>query len=119
MRFLLTFAAICLVATSIGNAKKAQNGQGQGGRPCDAVLVQALSDYSHVKVGAHRKDVEKYFQPSGGLQFPMSARYTYPGSQYLHLDIEYKAAPSVSGPVSPEDTAVSVSKLYVDYEPKD
>lgn len=85
-----------------------------------ATVRQALADSQRVGPGVKRKEVEKYFNHDGGLQFPDSGRYTHPRCTYLKLEVAFEAAPSRgSEPTSPDDTVRSVSKLYVDYPVKD
>jgi hypothetical protein len=86
--------------------------------PC-GVIDAALSDYQHIKTGITRRDVDRYFELDGGLQFPSSARYVYPKCRYLHLDIEFEAKGNVDRPLSPDDKVVKASRLYVDYPVKD
>jgi predicted membrane-bound spermidine synthase len=85
-----------------------------------AVVQQALSDYQHIKAGATRREVEKYFVLDGGLQFRSKTTYAYPKCNYIKLEIEFSPAPS-GAPVllSPDDTVTKVSKLFVGYPAKD
>lgn len=85
-----------------------------------AVVQQALSDYQHIKAGASRRDVEKFFVLDGGLQFRNSTTYAYPKCNYIKLEIDFSPAPSGT-PVllSPDDTVTKVSKLFVEYPAKD
>jgi len=82
-------------------------------------LSRALSASRHITVGKQQKDAEKYFERDEGLQFPSTTRYTYAHCRLRHLDVEFDATKNAEVAFSPDDTAKSVSKLYVEYEAKD
>ena len=83
------------------------------------LIKQALADYQHVKVGATRAEVGRYFVPDGGAQFPSRTRYIYPRCNYLHVDVEFELTKPTEVSSSPEDKVVGVSKLYIEYPAKD
>jgi hypothetical protein len=72
-----------------------------------------------VRPGVLRKDVEKYFEREGGLQFPGTTHYVYPKCPYLHVDVEFEDKGKTDALFSPEDIVVTASKLYVGYSVKD
>ena len=86
---------------------------------CRNLLEKALLDQAHVKVGVTRREIEKYFLPDGGAQFPSSTRYVYPKCPLVHMDVEFQAKGDVKHPFSPEDIVIKASKLYLDYPLKD
>lgn len=86
-------------------------------RSC-GIVTQAMSDYFSLKPGSLRKEVEGTFELDGGAQFALTSRYVYKKCPYIHIDIEFKQ-PNTSGRSSPDDTIVSVSKLYLQYPAKD
>jgi len=84
------------------------------------VVQKALADSHRIKPGVNRKEVERYFKYDGGLQFPNKSRYTYPACAYIKLEVAFQLATSTSGEImSPDDTVIRVSKLYIDYPVKD
>jgi hypothetical protein len=92
--------------------------QAQADSPC-SVIDQALNNYQQIKAGVHRKDVERYFDREGGMQFPSATRYVYAKCRYLHVDVEFEAHGKSDSPLSPDDVVIKFSKLYVDYSAKD
>jgi hypothetical protein len=118
MRFLSgPLLMACLLLTSGGPEKYAKSNQADTSQ-C-GVITRALSDYSRIRVGAQRKDVERYFERDGGFQSPSGTRYTHPACSYLHLDVEYQVESSGKQAFSPDDTVSKVSRLYVQYPGKD
>ena len=77
-----------------------------------------MADYSILKAGSSRKEVDKNFELDGGLQFTFQNRYVYKKCAYIHVDIEFKRQSS-SSEKAPADTVVTVSKLYLEYPAKD
>jgi hypothetical protein len=110
------FAMLLILVTPIGGATK--HDPIPAASACD-VLEQALSASKHVTVGKQRKDVERYFERDGGLQFPGATRYSYVECHLLHLDVEFDRTKNAQGAFSPDDTITNVSKLYVEYPAKD
>jgi hypothetical protein len=76
MRFLSgPLLMACLLLTSGGPEKCAKSNQADTSQ-C-GVITRALSDYSRIRVGAQRKDVERYFERDGGFQSPSGTRFTH------------------------------------------
>jgi hypothetical protein len=95
-------------------------GRTQSQEPSCLLIQQALTDYGRIKVGVTRRDVERYFTPDGGAQFPGATRYVYLKCAYMHVDIEFDAKGTLSkGLFSADDVVTKTSKLYVDYSAKD
>ncbi len=90
-----------------------------GAESCLELLQAALVDRSHIKSGSTRKEIEKYFRHEGGLQFRRTTHYVYPKSPYIHVDVEFQPSSDEATRFSPDDKAVNVSKLYLDYSVKD
>lgn len=83
-------------------------------------LGQALTDSRHIKAGTSKSEVEKYFEPDGGVQFPPKIRYVHKKCSYLHVDVQFDKKNVSSQPSSsPDATVTAVSKLYIDYPTKD
>lgn len=85
-----------------------------------ALIRQALDDTSHIKAGMTRAEVEKNFQPDGGLQsFSESSsttRYVYLKCKFIKIEVKFKAAVvNEAGFSSPNDTVIIVSKPYLEY----
>jgi hypothetical protein len=95
-----------------------QRNQSQKCSPCGD-FTEVLKDYQRIKAGIPRKEVEKYFDREGGMQFPSAAHYIYPQCRYLHVDVKFGVSDKEHKPFSPDDTVLEVSRLYVDYPTKD
>lgn len=100
---------------SAGPSPRAEQSK-DGGCP---MIEGALRDYQQIKNAATRRDVEKYFRPGGGLQFPAKVRYVYPKCDYLHVVVEFELAKPAQIASLPEDKVIAVSKLYVEYPATD
>lgn len=109
--FFLTLS-LCV---SAGPSPKAEQSKDVG---C-SMIEGALKDYQQLKSVTTRRDVEKYFRPGGGLQFPAKMRYVYPKCDYLHVDVEFELAKPAQIASLPEDKVIGVSKLYVEYPATD
>lgn len=109
--FILTLF-LCISPGSNPTAEQSKD----GGCP---MIEGALRDYQQLKAAATRRDVEKYFRPDGGLQFPAKMRYVYPKCDYLHVDVEFELAKPAQIASLPEDKVIGVSKLYVEYPATD
>ena len=83
------------------------------------VVEQALSAAKQIAAGKHRSDVERLFERDGGMQFPSTTRYSYSQCRLLHIDVEFDTKKNAERLFSPDDTVVSVSRLYVEYQAKD
>jgi hypothetical protein len=109
MRMNNTFAAVVCLALIPLNLSYCPP---QKEQPDACGLIQeALADYGHIKVGATRADVARYFTPDGGMQFPSPTRYVHPKCNYLHVNVEFEVKKPTGVSFSPEDKVVSVSKL--------
>jgi hypothetical protein len=85
-----------------------------------AIVQRALEAYRAIKPGITRKEVEKNFKYDGGLNFRDHGRYTYGGCDYIKLEVTFEPAPDRSNSFSsPDDTVITVSKLFIDYPTKD
>ncbi|HKV82815.1 MAG TPA: hypothetical protein VJP02_32000 [Candidatus Sulfotelmatobacter sp.] len=83
-----------------------------------ATVEEALRDYQHVKIGATRAEIEKYFARAS-LSFPLKTGYVYRGCDDIHLDIDFKLSEPRRGMFSPDDLVTDFSKLTLDYPAKD
>ncbi|MGA7312555.1 MAG: hypothetical protein WBX22_01170 [Silvibacterium sp.] len=86
--------------------------------PCCSIVVQALRDYGHLKVGIKRSEVEKDFQVSGGLSTRTEAYYVYKRCQIIQVDIKFSPSPT-SKDSPPDDVVSSFSQLVVKEQPAD
>jgi hypothetical protein len=85
-----------------------------------AMVQQALADFARIKPGTTRREIEKYFDYDGGLQWSDKAVFTYRQCRYVKVEVEFKAAPSRGSAFkSPDDTVKSTSKLFIDYPTMD
>jgi len=83
---------------------------------CCVLVEQALEDYSRIKPGLTREEVEKLFEPEGGFQTEASTRYWYRKCHDIEVVIDFKAKPPKSGEsFSPKDTVQKKSKLFIDF----
>jgi len=84
------------------------------------MVQRALADSHRIKPGLRRNEVERYFNYDGGVQFPDKSRYTYPGCQYITIEVAFQAAGSRGENLtSPDDRVIEVSKLYIAYPVRD
>jgi hypothetical protein len=95
-----------------------QTQKAEAPKPCQ-FLNQALLSYQQLKVGGTRSQVEKYFVPAGGLQFPSKGHYIYPMCPFLNLEVEFKASKPGELSLSKDDRITKISRLYVDYPTRD
>jgi len=112
---------VTLLLVSLAVAFSLAGGQGTSPKvnsPC-GVVAQALKDSEQVKVGVARREVEKYFEREGGVQFPSSTRYIYAKCPYLHIDVKFEPKAIPGQLFSPDDLVAETSKLYVGYSTKD
>ncbi|MGB6192160.1 MAG: hypothetical protein WBF42_06820, partial [Terracidiphilus sp.] len=75
---IFSFAIVVLLlgmVMAVG-VRAARAGGPVNGSCCDLV-TQALKDYSSIKVGSKRSDLERYFRESGGLSFGSQEVYVY------------------------------------------
>ncbi len=108
---------VLLVVASLGIG--APRPQQQTTPACTAIIVQALKDYAHIKVGVTRSEVEKYFVRAGGAQFPDETRYDYPKCPLIHVDVFFAVTGSVGHFFLASDKVTRVSKLYLGYQIRD
>jgi hypothetical protein len=94
------------------------NRSDQESDPCCSIVVQALRDYGHLKVGMKRSEVEKDFQHSGGLSTRTEANYVYKECQIISVQIKFSPSPT-SKDESPDDVVSSFSQLVVKEQPAD
>jgi hypothetical protein len=97
----------------------ADNKEQQNSSAACVAIRRVLSDYEHLKLGARRKEVERYFNRDGGGQFPSSTHYVHPSCNYLHVDVEFEVTKPGEVTFAPEDKIVNISKLYAEYPAKD
>jgi hypothetical protein len=114
LRCLLVVALIgCAFVCVLGSTKKTQQ------KPERCIAEQALLDRGHITSATTRSDVEAHFELDGGLQFREKAVYVYRKCPYLKIDVEFKADPAVEKALAPNDTVISVSRMYVDFPARD
>lgn len=89
------------------------------GQPSSCAAVrEALGDYRHVKVGATRGEIERYFA-RGAAGFPLETRYVYKRCRDIYLDVDFKLEEPRRGMFSSDDVVIRFSKLTLDYPAKD
>jgi len=88
---------------------------------CCSIVSQALSAVDRVKVGSSRADVEKAFEPDGGLFSREHTVYVFKRCPSIKIAIDFSLDKYVhvfaSG--APTDQVVSVSKPYLEYPVRD
>jgi hypothetical protein len=82
--------------------------------PCCDLVAQALKDYSSLKVGGMRSDLDRYFRESGGASIGNQIVYVYKKCPYIHLTVTFASLTN-----TPSDVIAGLSKLSIDYEAKD
>ena len=111
-------AALLTIFAFTGAQKNKENVRTD--RHCDGTVFEnAIRDYGTIKPGTLRKDIEKSFHRGGGIQFRGNSRYTYNESDFMHVDVEFRTSSTDGNPFAEQDVVVGVSKLYIDYEPRD
>jgi len=108
----------CALITGVQTLPQAKLSHSAESDPCCSIVVQALRDYGHLKVGIKRSEVEKDFQVSGGLSTRTEAYYVYKGCQIIQVDIKFSPSPT-SEDASPDDVVSSFSQLVVKEQPAD
>ena len=112
---LISVLCICLIASAQQLSPEKQ-------RDACTFLESALAISQKIKPGQTRAELEKDFQTEGGITSPQQGRYVLKSCRYLKLDVEFKIADpkrKIETDFDPNDTIVSVSKLYVAYPASD
>ncbi len=85
------------------------------------VVTEGLSAANELRIGMLRSDLEKNFEPDGGISFPRSGTYTYKKCAYIKLDVEFDALKfdkNMTG-FSKKDPITRISKPYLAYPSRD
>lgn len=114
VRILGLIVSITLAMTSLGSSRERSMPQPSS---C-AAIQEALRDYQHVRVGATRGEIERYFA-RGAVGFPLKTRYVYKRCRDICLDVDFKLSEPRRGMFSSDDVVTSFSKLTLDYPAKD
>jgi hypothetical protein len=124
MRLPLRLAALgCLLSACIlwywprGHAASAEAVESQG---C-GLVAEALDSASKLKAGMLRAEIEKEFEPDGGLSARGQGTFTYRRCHYIKIDIQFKVHEDDPNtyPFSSEDQASKISKPYLAYPVSD
>jgi hypothetical protein len=84
-------------------------------QPC-RLIVQALEAAKKLKPGMLRADIEKDFQPDGGVSFRTQGRYVFRMCPYIKIDVNFDLqGPTETPSPSPKDRIATVSRLYLEY----
>lgn len=110
-----TLVGICIVASASWTTAL-QDARSESSN-C-AMVQQALSAAQQLKIGMTRREVEKYFERDGGLQFPDTTHHVYPRCNLIKLDVDYTSA-TADHPFSPDDKVAKVSKPFLAYPARD
>lgn len=108
----------CALITGVQPLPQAKLSHSAESDPCCSIVVQALCDYRHLKVGMKRSEVEKDFQVTGGLSTRTEAYYVYKECQIIQVQIKFSPSPTSEG-LSPDDVVSSFSQLVVKEQPAD
>lgn len=85
---------------------------------CCSVVAQALKDYSELKVGATRAEVERTFVEGSGMSFGGETVYVYKDCHFITMTVTYRpTAGDTSGAKS--DIITTISKMSIGDEAKD
>lgn len=82
--------------------------------PCCNLVAQSLKDYSSIKAGGKRSDLELFFRESAGMSFGNPVVYVYKKCPYIQVTVTFTSPKN-----SPADVIAAISKLSIDYEAKD
>jgi len=81
-------------------------------------VEKCLNDFSEIKPGMIRNDVDILFPKDGGLHGVSSGRYIHPECPYFKIEVffDFKTNPGDQNRaiMSPKDAVTSVSKPYIE-----
>jgi hypothetical protein len=116
-RILFLIATACTIVSLSGNRVQQDKPDCQA-QSCQFV-EDALKEYHQIKVGMTRKEIERRFRRDGGLQFPSQGVYVDPKCPYIKTRIKFKHVEGSRELLSPDDTVLNVSELFVAYPTMD
>jgi hypothetical protein len=113
-KFRLMFLALFLAAQStiLVNVACAQEPNG-----CDScsVVQQAMQSLERLHNGSTRKEVERDFQPDGGVQAGDWTRYVFRKCSLIKVEVRFVGdSPDSHAEFLQTDTVVSISRPYLD-----
>lgn len=86
-------------------------------------VEKCLSDFSNIKPGMTRHDVDILFPKDGGLHGASSGRYVHPECPYFKIEVffDFKRNPEDQNRaiMSSKDPVTSASKPYIEYPTSD
>lgn len=109
--------AVTFLLFGLTNAHNTAGAAPSPSNSCCNLVEQALKDFSAIRVGSKRADVERSFTESGGMSFGNQTVYVYKKCHYIKASITFTYAKT--GAHSPVDVVNAVSELLIDYEAKD
>ena len=112
LRIATLIILLCALITGAQTLPEAKLSHSAEYDPCCSIVVQALRDYGHLKVGIKRSEVEKGFQLPGGLSGRTEADYVYRGCPMIKVNIKFSPSPT-SEDFSPDDVVSSFSQLVI------
>ena len=81
-------------------------------------VKKCLQDFSSIKPGMSRGEIEKKFRADGGLHDPYSVRFTHPSCRYFKIDVTFGKIRNVDdqnrGLGEKDDKVINVSKPYIE-----
>ena len=85
------------------------------------LVVEALEATSKLKTGMLRADIERDFDPDGGMSVQDRGTFTYRRCHYIKIDIEFKIRGNATSThsFSPEDEVSKISRPYLSYPVSD
>jgi len=109
---------IILAAVPCHSARPQQSGEESH---CCSIVQQALAALGQIKKGTKRADIEREFVLDGGIYSRSETVYKYKLCPYIKVRVAFTLDPAYKGFAdgSPNDTANSVSKPYVEYGTSD
>ena len=73
----------------------------------------ALADIESIKPGMARSDLDRFFQPDGGISTNAHGTYVYKTCPYFKIDVDFTLG--FPGKQQPADKIVKISRPYLDY----
>jgi hypothetical protein len=89
--------------------------------PSCKLVAEALNSTTKLKVGMLRADLEKDFDPDGGISGQDRGMFTYKRCHYIKIEVEFEAHEISSGSQasSPTDRVSKISRPYLAYPVSD
>jgi hypothetical protein len=106
---------LCIACVTLLFPVNETSGNAQTESPCCQFVQDALAAARQITPGLMRNEVEKQFEPDGGITSGDDSRYTYKKCLFIKIDVTFKRAVG-TGPVgfNGSDVVVKTSKPYLE-----